>query len=231
MRVILFGATGMVGQGVLRECLADQQVDSVLVVGRSTSGVDHPKVREIVHPDLFDYSGLEDELTGFDACFFCLGVSAAGMSEEAYSRISVDLTLAAARTLSRLNPEMTFIYVSGTGTDSTEEGRVMWARVKGKAENQLLQLPFKAAYMFRPGFIQPLHGIRSRTRAYRVLYSIAGPLFPVFAAIAPKSVTTTERVGLAMIRVAQEGYSRTLLENSDINSLAAEKSREGSDSA
>jgi len=224
MRVIIFGATGMVGQGVLRECLADPQVESILIVGRSSSGVENPKVREIVQPDLFDYSSLEDELTGFDACFFCLGISAAGMSEEAYRRISLDLTLAAAGTLSTLNPEMTFIYVSGTGTDSTEKGRIMWARVKGKTENELLKLPFKAAFMFRPAYIQPLNGIESRTKAYRVLYGLVGPLFPVFQALFPRYVTTTERVGLAMIRVARQGYPQPILENDDINRLAAEGS-------
>lgn len=221
MKVILFGATGMVGQGVLRECLASPEVESVLIIGRSSSGVENPKVREIVHGDLFDYSNLESEIIGFDSCFFCLGVSAAGMSEEAYSRISVDLTLAAAKTLVRLNPEMTFIYVSGAGTDSTEKGRMMWARVKGKTENQLLQLPFKAAYMFRPAYIQPLHGTRSRTRAYRVLYGLVGPLFPVLQALFPRYVTTTERVGLAMIRAAQLGHPQPVLENDAINRLAA----------
>jgi len=222
MKVILFGATGMVGQGVLRECLADSQVRSILIVGRSSSGVDSPKVREIVRPDLFDYSDLENELTGFDACFFCLGISAAGMSEEAYHRISVDLTLAAAQALTRLNPEMTFIYLSGAGTDSTEQGRMMWARVKGKAENELLKLPFKAAYMFRPAYVQPLHGIQSRTRAYRLLYCLVGPLFPMLEALFPRYVTTTERVGLAMLQVAKQGYSQPMIENNDINRLAAE---------
>ena len=224
MRVIIFGATGMVGQGALRECLADPQVESILIVGRSSSGVENPNVREIVQPDLFDYSSLDSELTGFDACFFCLGISAAGMSEEAYRRISLDLTLAAAGTLSTLNPEMTFIYVSGTGTDSTEKGRIMWARVKGKTENELLKLPFKAAFMFRPAYIQPLNGIESRTKAYRVLYGLVGPLFPVFQALFPRYVTTTERVGLAMIRVARQGYPQPILENDDINRLAAEGS-------
>lgn len=212
----------MVGQGVLRECLADPQVESILIVGRSPSGVENLKVTEIVQPDLFDYSSLEAELTGFDACFFCLGISAAGMNEEAYHRISVDLTLAAAQTLSRLNPEMTFVYVSGTGTDSTEQGRIMWARVKGKTENELLKLPFKAAYMFRPAFIQPQHGIQSRTRAYRVLYVLFGPLLPILQALFPRYVTTTEKVGLAMLHVAKQGSSQPILENDDINRLAAE---------
>jgi len=212
----------MVGQGVLRECLADPQVNSILVVGRSPSGLEDPQIREIVHPDLFDYSDLEDELTGFDACFFCLGISAAGMSEEAYRRISLDLTLAAAQALSRLNPGMTFIYVSGTGTDSSEQGRIMWARVKGKTENELLKLPFKAAFMFRPAYIQPLNGIQSRTKAYRVLYGLVGPLYPLLQALFPRYMTTTEKVGLAMLQVAKQGNSQPILENDDINRLAAE---------
>lgn len=229
MRVIIFGATGMVGQGVLRECLADPEVESILIVGRSPVGVEDAKVREIVHSDLFDYSGLEGELTGFDACFFCLGVSAAGMSEDRYHRISVDLTLAAAQTLSRLNSEMTFIYVSGMGTDSTEKGRIMWARVKGKTENEILKLPFKAAFMFRPAYIQPLNGIRSRTKAYRLLYGLVGPLYPMLQALFPRYVTTTEKVGLAMLRVAKQGNSQPILENEDINSLASSGSRERGD--
>ena len=163
MKVLLFGATGMVGQGVLRECLLDTSVTSVATIGRSASGITDPKVREIVHQDLANYTAIEADLTGFDACFFCLGVSAAGMKEADYERITYGFTLAAAETLSRLNPGMTFIYVSGEATDSTEKGRSMWARVKGKTENALLRLPFKAAYMFRPGFIQSVNGERSKT--------------------------------------------------------------------
>jgi len=163
----------MVGQGVLRECLLDPDIEGVLTVGRSAAGVQHPKLHEIVQPDLFHYSGIEAELKGFDACFFCLGVSSAGMSEQQYKNLTYTLPLAAAETLSRLNPAMTFVYVSGAGTDSSEKGRVMWARVKGKTENAILRLPFKAAYMFRPGVIQPLHGARSKTTAYRVGYTLA----------------------------------------------------------
>ena len=163
MKVILFGATGMVGQGCLRECLLDPGVESVLAVGRSTTGQRHAKLREILHDNFVDYSAIESELEGFDACFFCLGVSSLGMSEERYRHLTYDLTMAAAKTLSRRNPNMVFIYVTGAGTDSTERGSLMWARIKGKTENDLLKLPFRAAYMFRPAGIQPLHGIRSRT--------------------------------------------------------------------
>jgi uncharacterized protein YbjT (DUF2867 family) len=220
MRVILFGATGMVGQGVLRECLLDDGVEWVLAIGRSATGQQHAKLRELVHKDLLDYSAIEGELSGYDACFFCLGVSSAGMSEQDYTRVTYDLTLAAARVLARLNPDMTFIYVSGAGTDSSEKGRAMWARVKGRTENALLGLPFKAKYMFRPGFIQPLHGITSKTKLYRAIYAVMGPLYPVWKAVFPKYVTTTEQVGRAMLRVARKGAPKPVVENSDINALA-----------
>ena len=206
----------MVGQGVLRECLVDPEVEQVLALGRRVCGVENPKLREIVRPELFDYSDIEHELAGYDACFFCLGVSAAGMNEEQYTKITYELTLAAAKTLARLNPNMTFIYVSGAGTDGTEQGRSMWARVKGKTENDLLKLPFKAAYMFRPALIQPMHGIKSRTTAYRVGYAIAAPLFPVLKALFPRYVTTTEDVGRAMLRVAKQGHPNSILENDDL---------------
>jgi uncharacterized protein YbjT (DUF2867 family) len=220
MKVLLFGATGMVGQGVLRECLRDSGVELVKTLGRTATGVEHPKLREVVHPDLWDYSSIEAELSGLDACFFCLGVSAAGMKEAHYARITYGITLAAAETLSRLNPQMTFIYVSGAGTDSSEKGRIMWARVKGKTENALLRLPFKAAYMFRPGVIQPLHGIRSRTAAYRLLYALMKPLLPVLRWVFPDSVLTTEQIGLAMLEVARNGASKHILESKDINAIA-----------
>ena len=216
MKVILYGATGMVGQGVLRECLVDPEVEQVLALGRRACGVENPKLLEIVRPELFDYSDIEHELAGYDACFFCLGVSAAGMNEEQYTKIAYELTLAAAETLVKLNPNMTFIYVSGAGTDGTEQGRTMWARVKGKTENDLLKLPFKAAYMFRPALIQPMHGIKSRTTAYRVGYAIAAPLFPVLKALFPRYVTTTEDVGRAMLRVAKQGHPNSILENDDL---------------
>jgi len=219
MNVLLFGATGMIGQGVLRESLPDPEVQNVLSIGRSLTGQRHPKLREFVHTDFLDFSALEPEIEGFDACFFCLGVSSAGMSEERYQRVTYDITMAVARTLAKLNPEMTFIYVSGMGTDSTERGRVMWARVKGKTENALMKLPFKARYMFRPGFIQPLRGIRSKTRLYRAFYTITGPIYPLIRALFPRYVTTTEKLGRAMIKVAKQGARKSVLENWDINRL------------
>jgi uncharacterized protein YbjT (DUF2867 family) len=220
MRVLLFGATGMVGQGVLRECLLADEVTSVVAVGRSASGATDAKLTDLVHQDLLDFSTVKAQLAGFDACFFCLGISSAGMSEADYHRITYDMTLAAARTLVETSPGLTFIYVSGSGTDATEKGRSMWARVKGKTENALLALPFKGAYMFRCGIIQPLHGIRSKTRLYRIGYVIAIPLFPLLKLFAPSYVTTTELVGRAMISVARRGAAKKVLENRDINAEA-----------
>lgn len=220
MKAVLFGASGMVGQGVLRECLASDSVEAVLVVGRRPSGVTHPKVRELVQPDLYDYASVKQELSGYDAAFFCLGVSAAGMSDAEYTKVTFDLTLAAARALLAENPSMTFIYVSGEGTDATEKGGTMWARVKGKTENALLGLGFRRAYMFRPGFIRPLDGITSRTASYRVIYAVLGPLFPLVKALAPSHVTTTRNLGVAMIRVALDGYAKPVLETPDINAAA-----------
>jgi uncharacterized protein YbjT (DUF2867 family) len=217
MKVILFGATGMVGQGVLRECLLDPDVESVLVVGRSPTGARHPKLREIIHDNFLDYSAIQSELTGFDACFFCLGVSSIGMNEERYRHLTYDITLAAATTLSRLNPGMVFTYVTGRSTDSTEQGPMMWARVKGKTENDLLKLPFKAAYMFRPAGIQPLHGIKSKTAWIQAIYVVTAPLLSLLNRTSPKFMTTTEQVGRAMIKVARDGYPKPVLESEDIN--------------
>jgi uncharacterized protein YbjT (DUF2867 family) len=219
MKVILFGATGMVGKGCLRECLLDADVESVLAVGRSPTGQRHARLREILHDNFLDFSGIESQLAGFDACFFCLGVSSVGMSEERYRHLTYDITLAAARTLAKLNPEMVFIYVTGRGTDSTEQGRLMWARVKGKTENDLLKLPFKAAYMFRPAGIQPLHGIKSKTAWVQGIYVAAAPLLSLLNRVAPKYMTTTEQVGRAMIRVARDGFPRPVLESEDINAV------------
>jgi uncharacterized protein YbjT (DUF2867 family) len=219
MNIILFGATGMIGQSALRECLLDPDVQQVLSIVRTPTGQRHSKLRELVHADFYNYTGIEPQLTGFDACFFTLGVTSAGMSEPQYTHITYDLTLAAATTLARLNPNMTFIYVSGSGTDSTERGRSMWARVKGKTENALLNLPFKAAYMFRPGFIQPLHGIRSRTRLYQIFYTVIKPILPLLRSIFPSQIATTEQMGRAMLKVARNGYPRPILEAKDINSL------------
>jgi uncharacterized protein YbjT (DUF2867 family) len=222
MKVLLLGATGMVGQGVLRECLLAPDVESVLTVGRAATGVRHERLRELVHADLFDLSPVAGALAGYDACFFCLGVSSAGMTEADYTRVTYDLTLAVAELLARLSPGMTFVYVSGAGTDSSGRGRSMWARVKGRTENALLELPFKSAVMFRPAFIKPSHGIVSRTRLYRVLYAIVGPLYPVLKALFPRSVTTTEKVGRAMLEVARRGAPKAVLENADINALAGD---------
>lgn len=224
MKVILLGATGMVGQGVLRECLLDPEVERVLVIGRRATGQEHEKLHEIVLSDLFDLSAMEGRLSGYDACFFCLGVSAVGMKEESYRRVTYDLTISVARILARLNPGMTFIYVSGANTDSTERGRMMWARVKGKTENALLQVPFKAVYMFRPGYIQPLHGVRTKTKWYGAVYAMMGPLYPVWKLLFPKYVTTTECVGRAMLNVAKQGAPKSVLENQDINSICRDGS-------
>jgi uncharacterized protein YbjT (DUF2867 family) len=222
--VILFGATGMVGQGVLHECLVDPEVKSVLTIGRNATAQRHEKLHEIVHQNLSDLSAMEGKLSGYDACFFCLGVSAVGMKEEAYQRVTYDLTISVARTLSRLNPGMTFIYVSGAATDSTERGRTMWARVKGKTENALLQTPFKAAYMFRPAYIQPLRGIRTKTKWYGVVYAIVGPLYPLWKLLFPKYVTTTECLGRAMLNVAKRGAPKSVLESQEINSVCRDGS-------
>ncbi len=221
MKVIVFGATGMIGQGVLRACLFAPDVERVLVVGRAATGQKHDKLQELVRADLFDLAPIEAELTGWDACFFCLGVSSAGMKEADYARVTYDLTLAVAGTLARLNPRLTFVYVSGAGTDGSEKGRSMWARVKGKTENALLRLPFKAAYMFRPGFVQPQHGIVSKTRLYRVVYALAGWLYPLWKTLFPGFVTTTDNVGRAMLAVARRGAPAAVLENRDINAAAA----------
>jgi uncharacterized protein YbjT (DUF2867 family) len=221
LKIILFGATGMVGQGVLRECLDDPDVSEVWAVGRRGVGQWHPKLHEILHPDLFDLSALEPKLAGFAACFFCLGVSSAGLNEAAYARTTYELTLGVAGVLARLNPAMVFIYVSGAMTDSTEQGRSMWARIKGKTENALLRLPFKAVYLFRPGYIQPRHGIRSRTRLYRFFYLALSPLYPALKALFPNFVTTTDQVGRAMLAAAKRGYPRPVLETPDINRLGA----------
>jgi uncharacterized protein YbjT (DUF2867 family) len=220
MKVVIFGATGMVGEGVLRECLEDSQVQSVLVVGRSSVRLTDPKIREILHADFLDFAPIQSQFAGYDACFFCLGVSAAGMSEESYRRLTYDVTLAAAEAMVSVNPNLTFCYVSGEGTDSTERGRAMWARVKGKTENALLRMPFKAAYMFRPGFIQPLKGVRSKTRWYQAIYTVLGPLYPILRRLVPGYVTTTVNVGRAMIHVATSGYSSQIVRTRDINRLA-----------
>jgi uncharacterized protein YbjT (DUF2867 family) len=215
MKVILFGASGMIGQGVLRECLLDPGVERVLAVARAPLAQQHDKLRVLVHADFTRWDGVD--LSGYDACFWCLGVTSVGTTEEAYHQITYDFAVAAAEALVRQNPKMTFIFVSGRGSD--EQGRAMWARVKGKAENALLKLPFKAVYVFRPGAVQPLHGIRSRTKLYNAIYVAAAPLFSLWKVVAPGSIVTTEQVGRAMIAVARVGASKKVLENGDINQI------------
>lgn len=208
----------MVGQGVLRECLLDPDVTSVLSIARGPSGQQNPKLKEIIRTDFLDFSSIENELSGLDACFYCLGVSSLGKTEERYRHITYDFTLAAARTLARLNPNMTFIYVSGKGTDSSERGRTMWARVKGATENALLRLPLKA-YMFRPGLIVPLHRVKSRTKLYRILYALLHPILRFLYILFPQQVTTTEQIGRAMVKIARDGASEKILESADINNV------------
>ncbi len=215
MKILLFGATGMVGQGVLREALLDPEIDEVLCVGRASIGEKAPKVREVVCADLYDLAAIADQLAGYDACLFCLGVSAAGMSEAEYRKVTLDLTLSVAKVLS--SPTLRFLYVSGAGT----KGRAMWARVKGETEDALLAMPFRSAHMFRPAVIRPLHGIRSKTRLYRALYAAMAPFGAALERSAPRYVTTTERVGRAMLHVAKHGHDKQVLENDDVNALGA----------
>lgn len=219
MKIVIFGATGMVGQGALRESLRDPGVQSVLSIVRTASGRQQQKLREITHQDFLDFTSLENELQGLDACLFCLGVSSAGMTEAAYARVSCEFTIAAAKMLLRLNPGISFVYVSGAGTDSTERGRLMWARVKGKTENALLAMPFRAAYMFRPGLIQPLDGITSKTASYRVLYKLTSPLLTLARRFWPQYVTTTEELGLAMLAAAERGTEKRIVEAQQIRGL------------
>ena len=216
MKAIIFGATGMVGQGVLREALLADDVTQVLTVGRAATGIKHPKLKELVHPDLLDYSAVQQQLTGFDACFFCLGASTVGLDEAAYTRINHDIPVAAGECLSRLNPGLTFVYVSGTGTGSRA---AMWARVKGQTEQALLAMKFKAAYMFRPGVIQPLHGARSKTPLYHAFYVVLSPLLSAIRHFFPAAVVSTQDIGLAMLKVARQGAPKHILEPGDIRAL------------
>jgi uncharacterized protein YbjT (DUF2867 family) len=209
----------MLGQGVLRECLLDPEVEAVVTIGRTATGARNSKLLEIAHKDMESYAGIEQALAGFDACFFCLGVSSSGMKEADYTRLTYGFTLAAAETLSRVNPGMTFIYVSGSGTDSSEKGRALWARVKGRTENALLRLPL-SAYMFRPGFIQPLDGIKSKTPSYRIFYNVLGPLMPLLRWALPSQILTTREIAQAMLAVAKRGYEKRVLETKDIRTVA-----------
>ena len=212
INVIITGSTGMVGEGVLHVCLNNSNIESVLVINRKPCGVNHPKLKEINHKDFMDLSSIEDKLIGYSACYFCAGISSVGKSEDEYRKITYDLTLNVAKTLVRLSPEMVFTYVSGTGTDSSEKGKTMWARIKGKTENDLLKLPFKDAYMYRPGYIQPIKGMKNTYKIYKVI----SPLYPLFETLFPKYVISLQELGNSMISVTMKGYEKKILENADI---------------
>ena len=216
IRAIIFGATGMVGEGVLHQALSNPEVESVLVIGRKTCRVENSKLKEIILQDFSDYSFIENQLMGYNACFFCLGVSSIVMKEEDYTKITFDLTMTAAKTLARINNDMTFCYVSGAGTDSTEKGKLMWARVKGRTENELQKLQFKSVYLFRPGYIKPIKGLKNSFRISRLI----SPFYPVLKFIFPRHVCTLADLGTAMINVSANGYSKKILENLDIEIIS-----------
>ncbi|MBY3620950.1 epimerase [Acinetobacter sp. CUI P1] len=218
MKVIIFGATGMVGLSALRECILDDRVQEIITIGRKQPEQEHIKLKSIELEDVSDLQRIEHEIIGFDTCLFCLGVSSQGMKEDEYRRITYDITLSVAETLVRLNPLMTFLYVSGSGTDSSERGRSMWARVKGKTENDLLQLPFKAAYMFRPGIILPSNGVKSKTKLYQFLYDVLRPFYPILRKL--KGTVTSEQLGQAMIEVVSTGYPNPIIESNEIKKIA-----------
>ncbi len=218
IKVILFGSTGMLGQAVLLECLENKEVESILAINRQSCNVSHPKLKEVILKDLFDLSGLKVEMKGYHTCLFCLGISSAGMKEKDYYKITYELTLNAANTLLAINKDLTFCYISGTGTDSSEKGKIMWARMKGKTENALLAMPFKKAYMFRPAFIQPMKGIRSRTKLYNMIYAIFRPFYFILKHF-DSLVTNTDTFGKAMILTVLNGYEKNILENRDINKI------------
>ncbi|MEM7157067.1 MAG: NAD(P)H-binding protein [Myxococcota bacterium] len=217
MKIVLFGATGMIGAGALIECLEDPEVDEVLAIVRRPTGRTHDKLVELVHDDFLDYSSVEDQLRGYDACLYCLGVSAGGMSEDEYRRITLDFTVAAGEALVRLNPQMRMCFISGAGT--TEQSRQMWARVKAEAENAMLALPWKSAHMFRPAGIEPRKGVKSGVTSYRVMYALIGWSLPLLRKVMPSMVTTTEILGQALIRVARDGHAKPILEGLDINEV------------
>lgn len=219
INAIVFGASGMVGEGVLLKTLEHNDVDSVLVIGRRHCNISHPKLKEILHNDFYNFSAIEEEIKGYNACFFCLGVSSVGMNTKDYTRVTYDLTMEAAKVLSKNNPQMTFCYVSGAGTDSSEKGKLMWARVKGKTENDLAKLPFKSVYNFRPGLIKPIKEQKNVKR----MFKIAAWPFPVWKFLFPNAVSTLSDIGLAMIKASLYGYNKQVLENSDIEKLSNTK--------
>ncbi len=225
MKAILFGSTGMIGQGVLQECLKDSGIESLLVVNRNSCRVNHPKLKEILLNDFDKIASISNELSGYDACFYCLGVTSVGLSEAEYHKNTFELTTKIAETVLNANKELTFCYISGANTDSTEKGKTMWARVKGKTENALLKMPFKSAYMFRPGYIQPMNGIKSKTKLYKVMYAIFKPLYFLLKN-AESIVTTTEILGKSMIIAAGNGYEKKILESIDINAIVKRQSNQ-----
>lgn len=220
MKVIITGSTGMIGKGVLLQCLDDSRIEEVLIVNRKTVGMEHPKLKEVLLKDFIDPSPIKEEIKGFDVVYFCLGISANGLSKTEYTKITYDYTLNFAKAFQKMNPEGSFFYVSGQGTDSSEKGRMMWARVKGKTENDLLKMGFKNALMFRPGAIRPMRGIKSRTSWYQIIYNIMSPFWGFFEWAMGDSLTNTDLIGQAMINGAENGASLTHLENKDINKLA-----------
>jgi hypothetical protein len=219
IRAIITGVTGMVGEGVLHECLQRSDVEQVLVINRRACGVSHPKLKEIIHSDFFDISPIREQLAGYNACYFCLGVSSVGMKEDEYNQKTYVLTMHFAKTLSEINRDMTFCYVSGAGTDGSEKGKSMWARVKGKTENDLMKLPFRKVYAFRPGIMKPTKGLKNTLSFYKY----AGWLYPVIKMISPNSGSTLAEVGQAMINVTKSGYEKQVIEVKDIIALAKRK--------
>jgi uncharacterized protein YbjT (DUF2867 family) len=216
VRAIITGATGMVGEGVMHECLIDPQVEAVLIINRKPSGIIHPKLTEIIHKDFYDITAIEEQLAGYNACFFCLGVTSLGKNEEEYFKLTHTLTLNFAQTLSKLNEDMTFCYVSGANTDSTGKGKTMWARVKGKTENDLMKLPFKQVFAFRPGYMQPTKGLKRTLKPYKYL----SWMYPLFKLLFPNGVSTLKEVGRAMIHTVTKGYDKNIVEVKDIIALA-----------
>ncbi len=219
-KVIIIGVSGMVGKAVLLECLGHKDITHVLAIVRSESGIKHPKFKEVVHQDFSEFSSISNELLGFDACFFCMGVSAVGMSKAEYEKITYNYTIALAKELYNLNPEMTFNYVSGKGTDSSENGRVHWARIKGKTENTILNMGFKQAFMFRPGAIIPLKGIKSKTRFYQFMYDYFTWAIIISKIFSPNSVINTTQMGISMINSISLGYDKKILNPPDIIRLS-----------
>ena len=224
MKVIVTGATGMVGKGVLLECLEHEDIEEVLSISRRSLGMDHPKLKELLHADFSEFDSVAKKLKGYNACYACMGVSAAGLKEEEYTRLTYDYTLALARVLWRLNSNMTFVYVSGQGTRSDGKGS-MWARVKGKTENDLLGIGFQQAYMFRPGMIIPVKGVSPSSKLYRVLINNLTWLLKLMKKLAPKSVVDSSQIGQAMINISYEGYSKKVIDPSDILQLVAKEEK------